>query len=144
MTIRQTMLLGPLLGILLSPSPHHTFLATPASSAHKDAVSPHLHVDSGGAFYLLWQDVRDSQAGRIFFMRSRDRGPSWAPEAYELDRDKPSGARSSSPRLASDGHGHVYSVWWTKHGDGKKDVLVRTSRDFGASFGPAVKVNRED
>ena len=143
MTIRQTILLGSFLGMLLSPSPHHTFLATPASLAHKDAVSPHLHVDSSGAFYLLWQDVQDSQAGRVFFMRSLDRGQSWAPEAYELDRDKPSGARSSSPRLASDGHGNVYAAWWTKYRDGKKDVLVRTSRDGGASFGPAVKVNLE-
>ena len=143
MTIRQTILLGTLLGMLLSPSPHHTFLATPASLAHKDAVSPHLHVDSSGAFYLLWQDVRDSQAGRIFFMRSLDRGQIWAPEAYELDRDKPSGARSSSPRLASDGHGHVYAAWWTKYRDGKKDVLMRTSKDGGASFGAPIKLNRE-
>jgi hypothetical protein len=143
MTIRQTILLGALLGLLLSPSPQHALVSTPASPSAGSAVSPHLSVDADGGLYLLWQDVRDSQAGRIFFKRSLDRGQSWVPEAYELDRDKPARARSSNPRLASDGDGHVYAAWWTKYRDGAKDVLMRTSKDGGESFGPPVKLNRE-
>jgi hypothetical protein len=91
----------------------------------------------------MWNDMRDHQAGRIYFKRSLDRGQSWEAEVHELDREHPSDSRSSSPRLASDGKGHVYAVWWTKHRDGKKDVLLRTSRDFGVTFGPTVTLNRE-
>jgi hypothetical protein len=43
----------------------------------------------------------------------------------------------------SDGKGHVYAVWWTKHRDGTKDVLLSASRDFGTSFGPTVKLNAD-
>jgi hypothetical protein len=135
MTIRKTILLGALLGALLSPSPYHTFAATAAAPSPGDAVSPHLHVDPGGALYLIWNEIPDSQAGLIYFNRSADGGQSWPKDAHGLDGEKPGGARSSSPRLASDGHGHVYAAWWTKYRDGAKDVLMRTSRDGGASFG---------
>jgi BNR repeat-like domain len=143
MAIRKTILLGALLGMLLSPSPRHAFLSTPASQAAGNAVSPRLSVGSGGALHLIWSEMRDRQVGHIFFNRSTDRGQSWLQEAHGLDRETPGGFRSSSPRLASDGHGHIYAAWWTKYRDGKKDVLMRTSKDGGASFGPAVKVNRE-
>ena len=100
MTILTTIVLGALLGVLLPPSPRHAFGATQAPPAPAGAVSPHLHVDPGGALYLLWQDMRDPQAGRIFFTRSPDRGQSWVPAASALDWDTPAGARSSSPRCA--------------------------------------------
>jgi BNR repeat-like domain len=143
MTILKTIILGAILGMLVTPSQSSAFLSSPSSQTTGGSVTPHLRVDPGGSIYLIWKEERDSQSGHIFFNRSTDWGQSWQQEARGLDRDKPSRARSSSPRLASDGHGHVYAVWWTKHCDGKKDVLLSTSRDFGASFGPAVKLNRE-
>ena len=143
MTILKTIILGALLGTLLSPTPRHAFLATPSAQAPEGAVSPRLSAAPGGALYLVWKDASDSKSGHIFFNRSADGGQGWPQDAHWLDREKPSGARSSSPRLASDGHGHVYAAWWTKHPEGAKDVLVRTSRDGGASFGPPVKLNRE-
>jgi hypothetical protein len=143
MTILKTILVSALLGLLVSPSPNQAFMAASSSQVTGGSVIPRLSVDPGGPIYLIWQDIRESQSGHIFFNRSTDRGQSWPKEAHGLDRGKPDGARSSSPRLASDGKGHVYAVWWTKHRDGTKDVLLSTSRDFGASFGPAVKVNRD-
>jgi hypothetical protein len=143
MTILKTIILGALLGTLLSPTPRHAFLATLSAQAPEGAVSPRLSAAPGGALYLVWKDASDSKSGHIFFNQSADGGQGWPQDAHWLDREKPSGARSSSPRLASDGHGYVYAAWWTKHPEGAKDVLVRTSRDGGASFGPPVKLNRE-
>jgi hypothetical protein len=40
--------------------------------------------------------------------------------------------------------GHVYAAWWTKHRDGRKDVLVSTSMDFRASFAPHLKLNQHN
>ncbi len=95
-----------------------------------------------GAIYLIWKKERDSQSGHMFFNRSINRGKSWQQDTRWLDREKPGGSRSSSPRVDSDGKGNVYAAWWTKHRDGKKDVLLSASRDFGASFGPTVKLNQ--
>jgi hypothetical protein len=142
MTIVKTIILGAVLGMLLSPSPRHAFLATSSSRAPGGAVSPRLRVDLGGSIYLIWKDARDSSSGDIFFNRSADWGQSWPQDAHWLDQEKPGGARSSSPQVDSDGKGHVYATWWTKNRDGKKDVLVRTSKDGGASFGSPVKLNR--
>jgi hypothetical protein len=128
--------------MLLSLSQSHAFLAYPSSQAIGGSVAPRLSVGSGGSIYVVWKEARDSQSGNIFFNRSTDRGQSWPQEARWLDRDKPAGSRSSSPRLDGDGKDSVYAVWWTKHRDGTKEVLLSASRDFGASFGPAIRLNR--
>jgi BNR repeat-like domain len=143
MTIATTIILAALLGLFLSPSLRHAFVPTPSLQAPGSAVNPRVSTDPGGALYLIWKDARESQSGDIFFNRSADRGQSWPPDAHWLDGEKPSGARSSSPQLAVDGQGHVYAAWWIKHRDGAKNVLVRTSRDKGVSFGPPVALNRE-
>jgi hypothetical protein len=141
MTILKTIILGAILGMLVSPSQSNAFLSNPLSQTTGGSVTPRLSVDPRGYIYLSWKEMRDSQSGQIFFNRSTDGGKSWQQEARRLDREKPGGARSSSPRIDSDATGNVYAVWWTKHRDGKKDVFFSTSRDFGASFGPTVKLN---
>src|SRR5215510_5912260 len=142
MTILKMTILGAILGMLVTPSQSSAFLSSPSSQTTGGSVTPHLSVDSGGSIYLIWKEERDSQSGNISFSRSTDRGQSWQQDARWLDREKPAGSRSSTPRLDSDGKGHVSAVWWTKHRDGKKDVLMSTSSDFGASFGPTVKLNQ--
>jgi hypothetical protein len=142
MIILKTIMLGAILGMLLSLSQSPAFLSNPSSPAIEGAVSPRLSVDPTGTIYLIWKQERDSQSGQMFFTRSTDRGQSWQQDARWLDQGKPAGSRSSSPRVDSDGNGHVYAAWWTKHRDGKKDVLFSASRDSGASFGPAVKLNQ--
>jgi BNR repeat-like domain len=142
MTILKMIILGALFGMLLSPSQSHAFLTNPSSQATENSVTPHLRVDSTGAIYLIWKKERDGQSGHMFFNRSIDRGENWPQDARWLDREKPSGSRSSSPRLDSDGKGNIYATWWTKHRDGKKDVLLSASRDFGVSFGPTLKLNQ--
>src|SRR5262245_110354 len=141
MTILKTIILGAILGMLVSPAHSDAFVSKPSSQALGSSVTPHLSVDPGGSIYLIYKEERDSQAGQIYFNRSTDRGQNWQQAPRGLEREKPAGARSSSPRVDSDGNGHVYAVWWTKHGDGKKDVLLSASRDSGASFGPTVKLN---
>jgi hypothetical protein len=143
MTILKTTLLGATLGMLVIPSQSPAFLSNSSSQTTSGSVTPHLSVDLGGPIYLIWKEERDSQSGPIFFNRSTDRGQSWQQEARGLDWEKPGGSQSSSRRLNSDGKGNVYAAWWTKYRDGTKDVLVRTSGDGGASFGLAVKVNRD-
>jgi hypothetical protein len=136
MTICQTQLLGTLLGMVLSPAPGHAVVSILAAPGPGSAVSPRLHGDPSDVLYVIWKCARDPESGQICFTRSPDRGQSWPQDVQWFDRKSPGGSRSSSPRVNSDGHGHVYAVWWTKHGNGNKDVLARTSRDFGASFGP--------
>ncbi len=143
MTIFKPLILGAILGMLVSPAPSHAFLAIPASQAPGGSITPRLRVDPRGAIALIWTEARESQPGHIYFNRSTDRGQSWPPEARRLDAANPSGSRSSSPRVDSDRQGHVYTVWWTKHRDGTKDVLFSLSRDFGASFAPALKLNHD-
>src|SRR5215471_9660549 len=105
MTILKTIILGAILGVLVSPSYSNAFLSNPSSQATGSSVTPHLSVDPGGSIYLIWKEERDSQSGHIFFNRSTDRGQSWQQDARGLDREKPGGSRSSSPRLGSDGTG---------------------------------------
>jgi hypothetical protein len=143
MTIHKTIFLGALVGMLMSASQTPALLSSPALQGLEGAVTPRLHVDRGGPLYLLWKEARDGRASQIRFSRSTDLGQQWAAEALRLDPEAPSGARSSGPRLASDGHGYVYTAWWTKQRDGAKAIFVSTSRDFGASFAPPVQVNRD-
>src|SRR5262245_13728645 len=143
MTFLKAIILGAILGMLVSPSQSNAFLSNSSMQTPGGSVSPRLGVDPGSAIYLVWKEMRDSQSGHIFFTRSIDGGKSWQQEARWLDREQPDGSRSSSPRIDKDGQGHVYAVWWTKHRDGKKDVLFSTSKDYGASFGATVKLNKD-
>ena len=144
MTILKTIIMGAILGMLGSPTDSHTFVSNPASQAARSAVAPRLSLDPGGSLYLIWKEERDSQSGNIVFKHSPDRGKNWPQDPHWLDQEKPMGSRSSTPRVASDGKGHVYAVWWTKHRKGGKDVLVRASKDFGVSFGPPIKLNTDN
>src|SRR5262249_14995179 len=80
----------------------------------------------------------------IYFKRSTDQGKTWQQEERWLDEDKPAGAWSSGPQMQSDGKGHVYVVWRTKQPEGRKAVLFTASKDFGATFGPKIKLNQGD
>ena len=55
MTILKTIILGAILGMLLSPSQSHAFLSNPSSQATEGSVSPRLSVDPTGAIYLIWK-----------------------------------------------------------------------------------------
>lgn len=65
MTIRQTILLGAILGMLLSPAQSRAFLSSPSSHTTGGSVTPHLRVDPGGSISLIWKDARDSQSGYV-------------------------------------------------------------------------------
>jgi hypothetical protein len=142
MTILKSLLLGALLGMLLSPPPRHALMSTPASQATGASITPRLRVDPSDALYVIWRCARDPESGQLFFTCSPDRGQSWPQDVQWFDRESPDGSRSSGPQLASDGMGQVYAAWRTKHRDGRKDVLVSTSMDFGASFGPPLRLNQ--
>ena len=63
MTILKTIILGAILGMLLSPSQSHAFVSNPSSQATESSVTPRLSVDPTGAIYLIWKKERDSQSG---------------------------------------------------------------------------------
>ena len=90
--------------MLLSPSQSHAFLSNPRRRPQRlGQPSPERGPDRSHLSHL--EKERDSQSGQMFFNRSTDRGQSWQQEALGLDREKPAGSRSSSPRLDSDGKG---------------------------------------
>ncbi|MFN3477170.1 MAG: sialidase family protein, partial [Candidatus Methylomirabilales bacterium] len=143
MMTRKWTILGPILGLFLMASFGDAAFLKPSPDSKAGSVHPRLSVGPGGPIYLVWAEERDGRPQDLFFNRSTDQGKTWQKEDRWLDQDKPAGSRSSAPQIHSDGKGHVYVVWRTKHQDGRKDILFTASKDFGATFGPKRKLNRE-
>jgi hypothetical protein len=143
MTSRTGAILGTILGLLFIVAASQAAFFNPSPDAQVNSVHPRLSIGPGGHIFLVWENERDGQSYDISFNRSTDQAKTWQKEDRWLDQDKPAGSRSSNPQIQSDGTGHVYIVWRTKHSDGRKDVVFTASKDFGATFRPKVKLNRE-
>ncbi len=115
----------------------------PSADSKAASTHPRLSVDPVGRIYALWEEEQNGRSYHIFLNRSVDGGVTWQKEDRRLDQDKPAGSWSSNSQIRSDGKGHVYIAWRTKHQDGAKDLLFIASTDFGATFGPKVKLNQE-
>jgi hypothetical protein len=142
MTLRTGAMLGTLLGLLLMTAASQPVFLNPSPDAPTSSVHPRLNIGPGGHVFLVWEKERGEEVYDIYFKRSTDAGQTWQQEERWLDQDKPAGSWSTNPQMQSDGKGHVYVVWRTKQQDGQKDVLFTASKDFGATFGPKIKLNR--
>jgi hypothetical protein len=140
--MRRTSIVGVILSWFLIASAGAATLQLPSSPAHGSFGEPRLSVGPEGYLYLVWTGQQSADAHHLFFNRSRDGGATWPPYVW-LDPDKAAGSWSSSPQVHSDGRGGVYVVWRMKHANGDKEVRFAASRDFGATFGPPRKLNRQ-
>ena len=142
MILRTGAILGTLLGLLLINAASQEAVLNPSPDAQTSSFYPRLNIGPGGHIFLVWGKKGGELSYDIYFKRSTDQGTTWQQEDRWLDQDKPAGSWSTNPQMQSDGKGHVYVVWRTKQQDGRKAVLFTASKDFGATFGPKIKLNQ--
>jgi len=90
-----------------------------------------LAVGSDGTLYAAWTEYE----GALWLRRSADGGKSFS-QRLRIDDAKPARA----PSLAV--HGNTVYLAWTVGDDESADIRVAKSQDGGASFAPAVIVER--
>jgi hypothetical protein len=142
MTTRTQAILGTIVVVLLSCTASEAQFLNPSPDAQTGSVHPRLNVGPRDHVFLVWEKTRGDQSYDIYYKRSTDHGKTWQQEERWLDEDKPAGSWSTGPQMQSDGKGHVYTVWRTKQPNGNKAVLFTVSKDFGATFGPKIKLNQ--
>jgi hypothetical protein len=101
-------------------------------------AGPSLLVDSTGAVHVAWWTGKDENAG-VFYARSTDGARSFA---TAVPIGVASFSRPAHVQMAVRGPSTVAVAW----DDGTKEppaVLVRVSRDSGATFGAAERVSEE-
>jgi hypothetical protein len=94
-----------------------------------------LTVGASGAIHVAWEEgvVSSSAAASIVYRRSLDGGATFSP-AQSLSADVPSvGVRG--PRITEPSPGLVIAAFRNDPTATASDIVVRTSRDGGASFG---------
>ena len=134
---------GNVRDIVIARSTDHGLTFGPATRVHADDwvvdgcphAGPSLQVDSGGRVHVAWWTGKEGAAG-VWYARSDD--------GVHFSAAVPLGvARQSMPahvQLAVTRGGDVVATW----DDGTVEVprvLVRVSRDGGASFEPAVQLS---
>jgi hypothetical protein len=99
-------------------------------------AGPSIQVDAANRLHVAWWTGKEGAAG-VYYTHSVDGGRSF-------ERPVPLGvARYSQPahvQMAVSGRGEVVVVW----DDGTRDlpqVVIRVSRDGGASFGPSARAS---
>ncbi|GJQ59530.1 MAG: tandem-95 repeat protein [Candidatus Scalindua sp. AMX11] len=95
--------------------------------------SPRISSDGNGHVYVTWHDSRNGK-GDINFNYSEDYGETWQTSDIRLDvGDAPGANNSSSPRISSDGNGHVYVTWHDSR-NGSVDIFFNHSEDYGMTW----------
>ncbi len=113
--------------------PNDTRLDTGDNPGASYSGSSQISSDGSGHVYVTWWDHRDGR-GDIYFNYSGDYGATWQTSATRLDTgDTPGTSRSSSPRISSDGNGHVYVTWYDNR-DGYYDIYFNYSSDYSTTW----------
>lgn len=100
--------------------------------------TPVLSADAKGRVYLVWVDTRIGRPA-LFFNRSDDGGSSWRNPDQQVFLSPSEASRVYEPEVWGDGQGNVYAVWRLRHqGD---EIWFAASRDFGATWKPAVRIS---
>lgn len=114
-----------------------TWLPAPARINQGDGnvASARMICDDNGA-YVVWQDDRDGELKNpnVYFQRSDD-GETWLAEDVRVSPDPDGDTLSINPDIAIDKSGNLY-VAWADSQSGSYDILVGTSNDGGATWGP--------
>jgi hypothetical protein len=101
-------------------------------------AGPSMQIDSAGRLHVAWWTGKDGSAG-VWYARSDDGARTFG-EAVPLGVAKFS--RPAHVQLSLGAGGTVLAAW----DDGTRDVpqvMLRVSRDGGASFAPAVAISAE-
>lgn len=97
---------------------------------------------AGETLVAAWEDTRDSEveAASVYWARSTDGGASWQPDA-RLAGSELGLSDALGPRVAASGD-DVHVAWYTDV-DGSYDIYVASSRDAGATFGEATRLDTD-
>jgi hypothetical protein len=96
-----------------------------------------------GSLHVAWADARDGDTD-VLYARSTDRGTTWS-QPRKLNEDGIRDAHQFLPWLAAAG-GHLHVAWLDSRAypnATRLDVILRSSLDAGASWGPELRVNEE-
>jgi photosystem II stability/assembly factor-like uncharacterized protein len=100
-----------------------------------------VHVDASDTVYVAYNaGLVDQGPPYVWFQASRDGGNTWT-DRKVVHADGLSEAYHLFPAIVGGARGEVH-VSWMDNRFGRFNVFYRTSSDFGATFGPEVKVNR--
>lgn len=98
-------------------------------------AGPSMHTDSAGHLHIAWWTGADGKAG-VYYARSADGGRTFTP-AFEISSGRL--VRPSHVQLALDGPN--VAVAWDDGVDSIPRVMLRVSRNAGATFGDAATVS---
>jgi len=98
-----------------------------------------------GSLYAVWLDGRDPEAGphgtsAVYLARSSDGGATFGKNVCVA----PGACHCSRPALAFGRQGEVFVAWRTVFLGNIRDVAVAASTDQGETFGPQVRVARDN
>lgn len=100
--------------------------------------APALSTDKDGRVHLMWVDTRNGSPG-VFFNRSDDGGSTWPGADRQVYLSPSPESQIYELEVWADGQGSVYAVWRVRHpGDW---IWFAASRDFGATWKPAVRIS---
>ena len=103
-------------------------------SEEREAAEHPSIATSGPVVYVVWH-VQSAAGFDIRLRRSLDGGLNWEP--VKAMSDQHGSAHASVAASAED----VHIVWGDQRDDGHAEVYMRTSRDFGATWGPEARVS---
>ena len=130
-----------------TPGPQwaHVNEHTPSALIDIDAHDPALAVDTTGRVALTWV-VRDTSGADVWFALSRDGGAHFSsPVRVNSRQGRVSSYSESRPVVALAAAGRVLLAWASQRDSlpAADDIVVRTSEDDGAHFGPEVVLNSD-
>jgi hypothetical protein len=112
----------------------------PVATAFKN--NTRLCADGAGWVYAVWHDERDASpftgpfGNHLYFSASSDHGATWDAADRAVSLSGHPDQIHDWPQLVCDATGTVHLVWETNDPDtGRRRVALRTSRDFGQSWG---------
>lgn len=109
-------------------------LAVDLSAVGDSAWMPQVDLSADGRYQTITWYRRDAGRNVIQSRSSSDHGVTWA---TVVDQSAP-GQDAYNPRIAVSGDGRYQSITWYRYDGSRNVVQVRSSTDFGATWGSAA------
>ncbi len=122
-------------GLSWEPPRVLTDVATGVGVVSEYAGPPHLVADDAGRVHVTWAQS-DGQRDQVYHAVSHDRGATFHVPPITQPVNVVLLGHSESPRVATDGAGHVYLAWLDHRDPPHRDVWLRRSVDGGLSWEP--------
>ncbi len=115
---------------------------TTISNPDFDAFNPVLLGTDNGYVYVCWLDERNGKA-QVYFRASYNGGADWTEEIRLSSETLPGVYLSYGHSMAANSEGGVYCAW-SEERNGKPDIYVSSSGDFGRTWTVPARIDREN